>query len=413
MRRVLLALALVAGCTKHNGNNAGVVCTPGEQRGCACIGGQTGVQICNAMGTGLGECFGCPGGPQLDLAGVDFSGIDFSGIDLTTFPPGTDLTGFNPDLAGADLSIPVEDMAMSMPDMAAPDDLRPLNDLSSTDLAGVTPCPTVMLVLDTSGSMGGPFTAESAVTHIAGAHAALDALVDNYGVRVPLGFAHFDESGATCNTGIVTSFEPMAGNQAALKNAINATIEGGATNTGDAINLIASDGNVHVPGAFIVMVTDGAGNCETTDPGFSVTAIDTAAKSSPSLKTYVIALDVAAMGVGDEGQMELMATDGQRPCSGGLREACVLSGARYRAPHQGARPGDERHREDRARLRRLCLFPVGRAVRIRHHLLRHGRLQEPQDRLRQLRYLRHRVRRRRHLLQRRLPLRRSGMPRRR
>jgi hypothetical protein len=325
MRHALLALALISGCTRHNSGNGPLVCTPGEQRACACIGAPNGVQICNPLGTALGECLGCPGGPGFDLANpfADLSGELF---DLTQptfdFPPGTDLTGFNPfaDLAGADLSIPPDDLAMSMDDLAQPVDMSvPPADLSGVDLAGVVGCPVVMLVLDTSGSMSIDFTDVPGTTHIEGAQVSLDKAVDNYNGRVPLGFNHYDSS-ATCNSGIVTGVEPGAGTTATLKSVINATAAGGSTNTGDAISVIAADPNMHQSGrqgSFIVLVTDGAGNCEQTDPSFTVTQIDTAAKAVQPIKTYVIALDPEAMG-SDEGQMELMANAGQRPCTSGF-----------------------------------------------------------------------------------------------
>src|SRR2546423_1725947 len=104
--RVLLALALVAGCTRHNTTT---MCTAGEQRQCACLGGGVCVQICNAGGTGLGDCLGC--------VGLDLSLADFAGADLTQSVP--DLAGI--DLAGADLSAAGDDLAVSLDLSVAPD----------------------------------------------------------------------------------------------------------------------------------------------------------------------------------------------------------------------------------------------------------------------------------------------------
>lgn len=50
---------------KSGGGAAGQsgTCVPGQQVACACPGSaQSGVQVCNAQGTGLGACTGCPGG---------------------------------------------------------------------------------------------------------------------------------------------------------------------------------------------------------------------------------------------------------------------------------------------------------------------------------------------------------------
>jgi hypothetical protein len=314
MQRGLLLLALLTGCTRHNSNNAGAACTPGEQRACACIGGATGVQICNLAGTALGECLGCPGGPPLDMAvNVDFAvppDLAGGGID---FPPGTDtdMAGFGTDLAGADLSVPSDDMAVSLPDMTL------LPDLTGADFAPIPSCPIVMLVLDTSGSMTTNFL-NTNTSHILGAQGSLDKLVNNYGTHMRFGFTHFDTS-AACNSGIVISPEP-GGSSINVKNAINATVAGGSTNTGDAIDVIAADPRMHdlTRESFIVLVTDGAGNCEATDPSFTVTQIDNTAKASQPIKTYVIALDVANMAFGDETQMENMAAAGQRPCTSGF-----------------------------------------------------------------------------------------------
>src|SRR5207302_8418094 len=91
-------------------------------------------------------------------------------------------------------------------------------------------------------------------------------------------------------------------------------------NLGNAVDALAAHPNMHpaARGSFIVLVTDGAGNCEQTDPGFSVTQIDNAAKASQPVKTYIVAVEAATMLSGDEQQMELMANAGQRPCSGGF-----------------------------------------------------------------------------------------------
>jgi Pentapeptide repeats (8 copies) len=316
--RTAALLLLIAGCTRHNGLMT-IVCTPGEQRQCACVGGSMGVQICNPLGNGLGECIGCPGSidmsrPELpDLAGADLSvtpAADLAGADLA----GADFAGA--DLTGSadDLSAVVEDMAMSLPDLSV------IPDLAGVDLAGIapTPCPVVMLVLDTSASMGTNFTS-SATSHLGAGQQAMDFVVDNYGKFVPLGFTHFANESGTCSEGITVSPEPKT-RSTGLKPAINATVANGSGNLGNAVGVIAADTNMHQagrPGSFMIIYTDGAGNCESTEPAFSVTQIDTAAKAAPPIKTYIVAVEPETMFSSDEQQMTLMANAGQRQCGGG------------------------------------------------------------------------------------------------
>jgi len=51
------------------------VCVPGQQVGCACVGGAQGAQVCNSEGTGYGPCY-CPPRPDGGEGGSGGSGGD-------------------------------------------------------------------------------------------------------------------------------------------------------------------------------------------------------------------------------------------------------------------------------------------------------------------------------------------------
>ncbi len=64
---ILLAVVLSAtscvggGSSGSSSSSSGsaLVCAPGDQKSCACIGGAQGVQVCNTAGTGYDACLGC------------------------------------------------------------------------------------------------------------------------------------------------------------------------------------------------------------------------------------------------------------------------------------------------------------------------------------------------------------------
>jgi hypothetical protein len=318
MRHAALLILLVAtSCTKESGV---FLCTPGEQKGCDCVGGSKGVQICNATGDGLGECLGCPGGPQIDMSMID-PNADMSLPPQFDFPPGTDLTGVDLLIPpGSDLTFTPADMTVVVgPDMSLPPDLKPPIDLLNADLVGTmgTPCGVVMLVLDASGSMTS-FLPGTSTSRLDAARAGLNKLVANYGGRVPFGLSRFEASAASCDVGATIPVEPMFGTATAIQNELAATVAGGGTNTGNMIKKVAADPAMHDPmrqGSFMILVTDGAPLCESNDPQFTINEVDKAAKAAKPIKTFVIGMDVLA---GDEAEMELMAIAGQQPCTSGF-----------------------------------------------------------------------------------------------
>ncbi len=313
MRHVLLLVILASGCTRESG---AFVCTPGEQKGCDCVGGSRGVQICNPDGDALGECLGCPGGPQTDLSSVMDIGPQFD------FPPGTDLTGVDLFIPpGSDLTSLPQDMSVAPPDLTMPDLTVPA-DLLKADLVGTTgtPCGIAMLVLDRSGSMTTTLP-NTNVTRLDAARTGLNKLVANYGGRVPFGLSRFDAPSLTCDDGAEIAVEPMFGTATAIQTALAGTVAGASTNTGNMVRKIAADPAMHDPtrqGSFMILVTDGAPNCETGtngDPKFTISEVDKAAKAAMPIKTFVIGIDVFSS---DEAEMELMAIAGQVPCTSGF-----------------------------------------------------------------------------------------------
>jgi fibro-slime domain-containing protein len=87
-----LALCVACGSSKDPSAAASRACTPGEQRACACPGGDLGIQICNADGSALGECMGCSssatGGATSTIAISAPGGASSSSAD--TAPSGGD-----------------------------------------------------------------------------------------------------------------------------------------------------------------------------------------------------------------------------------------------------------------------------------------------------------------------------------
>jgi hypothetical protein len=65
-------------------SSGGEVCIPGQQVACGCVGGGVGVQVCNATGTGLGPCTGCPSSSS--SASGSSSGSSSSGGPLSGPP---------------------------------------------------------------------------------------------------------------------------------------------------------------------------------------------------------------------------------------------------------------------------------------------------------------------------------------
>jgi hypothetical protein len=274
MRQVVVALLLFSGCSRKNPD--ALACTLGVD---------------------------CPGddlaqSSALDLAGLDLAGEDLSGVSSM------DLAGA--DLAGLDLSAPdLAGLDLSAPDLSGPDLREP-----------GTPCPVVMLILDESGSMDLPLPNVS-TTHLQAAKNSLSRLVDHYGSRVPFGLTVF-QSPSQCTDGISVVVEPARFSATAVQSGIAAAVSGGSTNTGNAIDVVAADSHMHDPmreGSFVVLVTDGAANCDAMDPKFAATQVDTAAKASQPIKTYVVGIDLQGA---DSDGVELMSIAGQERCTSGF-----------------------------------------------------------------------------------------------
>src|SRR5581483_10600562 len=218
MRWVAIAM-LVAGCTRSSGVQE---CVPGAQTSCACPGGAQGAQACNADGTGYLDCQ-CPGG----------GGNDFAVGPCNPDCPVEDLAGF--DFAGDDLST-TNDLSINPgDDLSMPDDLATPPDFSGIDLAGAdlttpppvdfsvpgTPCAVVMIMQDTTGSMGADFNNGSTTpTKLSASETAVNKMVMDYGWRVPFGLTNFDTgSGLSCSdaTTIHIDVEPMLGSSMAIE----------------------------------------------------------------------------------------------------------------------------------------------------------------------------------------------------
>lgn len=188
--------------------------------------------------------------------------------------------------------------------------------------AEATRCPTVMIVLDSSGSMGDdPTGGFSTPTKMDIAKMALDKLMMELGDQIPFGFTTFTSDTEVCTQGVNVVVSPMDGTTAQIISAIAAAQPDGGTNTGPAIDAVAALPAMNDstrPGSYILLVTDGEPNCpgnvgtETSDPAYTVGAI--ARASMKGIKTFVVGF--GALPSADQMAMNMMAAAGGEVCTG-------------------------------------------------------------------------------------------------
>ncbi len=180
-----------------------------------------------------------------------------------------------------------------------------------------TPCPTVMIVLDRSGSMDEtPSGDGSGPSKLDIAKTSIGALLSKYGDRIPFGYETFQSDFSTCSAGIDILVEPMHGASSSVTAAVNATVSGGGTNTGQAIMKAAADPAMRQENrsSYILLITDGEPNCPgagTSDPAFTVNEIKKAATAG--IKTFVIGF--GQLPAQDQINMGLMADAGGESCT--------------------------------------------------------------------------------------------------
>lgn len=187
--------------------------------------------------------------------------------------------------------------------------------------AQAAPCPTVMIILDVSGSMGDtpaggtPDAQNPSKMDIA--KSALNTLIKKYGDRIPFGFTTFNETGVDCSQGITIGVEPKHGTASQILQQVMASQPGGGTNTGNAVDLVAADPAMHDPArpdSYILLITDGEPNCDTNDPTFTEQRVLAAAQAQKPIKSYVIGF--GALPSADQMVMDVMAQNGGVPCQG-------------------------------------------------------------------------------------------------
>jgi hypothetical protein len=181
-----------------------------------------------------------------------------------------------------------------------------------------SPCPTVMIALDISGSMNqDPMGGGTSPSKLDIAKQAITRLMSNYGTRVPFGLTTFFEGQCAVGAGdgIVINPEPKDGTGAQVAMIANAAVAGGSTNTAYAIKKIAADPAMHDatrPGSYILLITDGEPNCN-GDPQISIDAISAALSASQPIKTFVVGF--GALPANDKMVLDQMAAAGGVPCS--------------------------------------------------------------------------------------------------
>jgi hypothetical protein len=210
-----------------------------------------------------------------------------------------------------------------------------LSGLLFSTVATAAPCPTVMIILDTSGSMDlMPDNNFGSPSKLDLAKQAIQTLMMKYGDRIPFGFTTF--SGDMCTIGpgdnVNIQVEPMHGTAATIVAAANATTANGGTNTLVAIQKVSQDPKMHDPSrpsSYILLITDGEPTC-TGDPGSTVTQIMNAASASMPVKSFIVGF--GALPSADQMAMDAMATAGQTPCM----DATLCNGHKFYAADNGA-----------------------------------------------------------------------------
>jgi hypothetical protein len=175
-----------------------------------------------------------------------------------------------------------------------------------------------MIIVDRSGSMDeDPSGGNTKPSKLDIAKMALNTLLAKYGDQIPFGYTTFQNSSASCLDGVELKVEPKHGSKAMVASFVAATVSGGGTNTGPAIDKVAADPLMHDPnrpGSYIMLITDGEPNCPAsgTDPQYTVSSIANAAMGG--IQTFVIGF--GALPAADQMTMNMMAQAGGVPCTG-------------------------------------------------------------------------------------------------
>src|SRR3954466_5716783 len=113
--------------------------------------------------------------------------------------------------------------------------------LATTVVAHATPCPAVMIILDTSGSMNmAPDGSAGPPTKLDLAKTAITTLLGKYGDQLPFGYTTFSGNPLlSCTMGTNIQPEPMHGTKADITGKVAAETATGGTNTGEAIDAVA------------------------------------------------------------------------------------------------------------------------------------------------------------------------------
>ncbi len=177
-----------------------------------------------------------------------------------------------------------------------------------------------MVILDRSGSMDStPSGSGTGPSKLDIARMAITTLMMKYGNTIPFGFTTFQED-LSCTDGIDILVEPMHASAQAITQKVAAVVSGGGTNTGQAIDKVAADPNMHDPmrpSSYIMLITDGEPNCGAgglSEPAYTVSRISAAAMAANPIKTFVIGF--GALPSADQMAMDQMATAGLEPCMG-------------------------------------------------------------------------------------------------
>src|SRR5262249_20287824 len=142
---------------------------------------------------------------------------------------------------------------------------------------------------------------------------AIKTLLQKWGARMPFGYTTFSNSSSSCFDGINILVEPADGTAATVLSRVNATTAGFSTNTGEAIQKVATDTNM-MAGSFILLITDGEPNCAdgaASEPDYTVSQIKAAADAK--VRTFVIGF--GALPTADQMAMNQMADAGGVPCT--------------------------------------------------------------------------------------------------
>jgi hypothetical protein len=182
----------------------------------------------------------------------------------------------------------------------------------------VVGCPSVMFILDRTGSMSSNIVGGTR-TRLAIAKEGMLAALMKHSNRAPYGLTVFDHNQSDCFAGVETLVTPKTGTEATIASALATVVPGGGSNVGEAVEAVFLSGAMHDPRrapSHIILITDGSANCDPREGAMSTaTRIRVQAVASAGVKVHVLAPGLSDIELAD---VDVYAAVGAAPCAGPL-----------------------------------------------------------------------------------------------